>query len=345
MSHCALCDREVSASLGIRFRKCNHWAHAKCIDAHYAGKDGKINYRHCPTCLGEATVKEAVEPFPRDGADYVMEPGDPLDDGTYSQVKGRLFGSHADEMERKQNTLGLIQDRTPLDVLWRRHDIGLQHMLRDGVLLSDLLAAGYTWSTCFSKCKDFQQGRRRACDTLMALGASANQLRDYKEALPIGALLKEAKLEKSDICTALGLCFPDPNTALQCDNDFEWDAALVDELGLKAPDLIEFGLCNMQQYQCLFANMSAGDCERLEKKLGFTEDMIERLMTYGRDVQEDEPFYDEEYEEMPNPAYAPTRQPPAQRRRPVRGTTALERTRLWREKRTQERLRKDGFLG
>lgn len=295
--NCSFCGEFADDDLSITHRQCGARTHADCLPA---GKP--VNYKLCSICTGEAvalgdvasmdvTPTSSKEPFPPDGVDYVLQPGQKqrqTGGGAWKMVAG-LFsrvGSATtktapatEDVKTSQDPEFLIKNRVPVRDMLRFNKLGLQHLLKVGIEMTDFLSNGYTWNDLLLYEDVGRKGATRAKQALMALRCTANHFRDYPDALPYKKVAEHAQLQPYDLGTCFGLGFPiDPPGALQCMGDENWTARDCVRLGLKMDDLRDFGLVGLQQYEDLMVGLSKPDAIAAERDLKVTSEHIGSLV-------------------------------------------------------------------
>lgn len=283
MNPCSICSEHVESSLAIRHSVCQHCSHADCLIQAYGQE--KPDYKNCVKCLGiEVEIQSADsssdwpqigngsfrEPHTTDGIDYVLNPGTRRT-SVFSGI-GALF------KKNDKDPFALLNARKPLRDIMVEHEIGLDHMLRDGVKISNFLSNGYS----LKDLKQFEyvskMGPARALKTLcIGLGMNANHLRLYPELLPFDEVQKTTQLTKEDIPTLLGLCFID-DSLLQCEGDFNWTARDCVNFGITMDDLVDYGLQYKHQYETLMSALTQKEAAAAAKKMGVTKQHLAQLI-------------------------------------------------------------------
>ena len=278
---CSVCGKKAEPAYSVTHRGCGHATHADCIAGESVGKQ-------CHRCLNPDLVLQegigsGIEPHTSDGVDYVKTPG--------TKSKGWSVGAVVSLVSRKPTTitktpLELIKESTPIDVIFKKHKYGLDHMLKEGVTINDFLASRYKWEDICAFEDISQNGPHRSLLTFTnGLKLNANHLRDNPDRLPIDAFRSLTQLENSQLCTALGMEFPQ-DASLQCCGDSNWNAKDCVRLGLQMGDLIDFGLYCVEQYMDLMKGLSTRDQEEAEKKLGVTAKHLEGLRNLEEEANE-----------------------------------------------------------
>jgi hypothetical protein len=199
-----------------------------------------------------------------------------------------IFKKQPAPTKPSENVEMLLKKRVPIATIIRRHKLGLDHALRDGVMIEDYLVNGYKLKDLAEYEYISQQGPRRALVVLTTgLGLCANHLRDYPHLIPMKDLRNITELETSEVCTVLGLEFPE-GESLQCFGDKNWGAKDCINLGLKLSDLIDFGLQYTVQYKDLMHGMSNSEIVKAETELSATEDQIAGLVDLEALQEEEE---------------------------------------------------------
>lgn len=294
--NCSFCGEYADDDLSIVHRQCGARTHADCLPTGKA-----INYKLCSICTGENIALSDVasidvtppsgsqgsgrEPFPPDGVDYVLNPGikkQLAGGGTWQMVSGLFTKPKTvvpQDVKTSQDAEFLLKNRVPVRDMLRYNKLGLQHLLKSGVDMTDFLSNGYTWNDLLLYEDIGRKGATRSKQALVGLGCTANHFRDYPDALPFSKVAAHAQLLPYDLCTHFGLEFPvDPPGALQCMGDDRWTARDCVRLGLKMDNLRDFGLNILQQYQDLMVGLSRPDAEAAERDLQVTADHIGELI-------------------------------------------------------------------
>lgn len=295
---CSFCQEHADDDLSITHRVCGARTHVECLPQ---GKP--INYKLCSQCTGEyvplanvasmdtnppsGSAGSGREPFPPDGVDYVLNPGIwTVEAPSALKSIAGLFGAakaapQEENVRTSQDPHFLIRNRVPIRDVLRYNKLGLQHFLKAGVTMSELLANGYTWNDLLLFEDVGRKGPTRAAQTLsIGLRTTANHFRDYPDALPFAKVKEHAKLQSYDLCRQFGLGFPSDSFSadrLQCDGDTNWTAWDCVRLGLKMDDLQSAGLVLVQQYEDLMVGLSAPDAAAAERELAVRPEHIEAL--------------------------------------------------------------------
>lgn len=296
--NCSFCGEFADDDLSITHRHCGARTHADCLPA---GKP--VNYKLCSICTGEAVALNEVasldvtppagagagggrEPFPPDGVDYVLQPGSKRkqDGGAWKMVAGLFSRSRAaaavEDVKTSQDGEFLLKNRVSVRDMLRFNKLGLQHLLKVGVDMTDFLSNGYTWNDLLLYEDVGRKGATRAKQALIALRCTANHFRDYPDALPYKRVAEHAQLQPYDLGTHFGLEFPAAPAPgpLQCVGDENWTARDCVRMGLKMDDLMDFGLVGLQQYEDLMVGLSKPDAVAAERELQVTPKHIELLI-------------------------------------------------------------------
>jgi hypothetical protein len=278
---CSSCGTDADENYSVRHRGCGCMTHVEClIDQTRVGQQcamhdgsGSGGTEPWPNVSGKSKAKG--EPRPTDGIDYVLTPGKKQAPGMLSKVASYLPGMS--KAPTQPTGAMLLKTHVPIDDIMKRHGLGLQHLLKEGIEMSDFLNNGYNWNDLL-KFKDIaSEGPERAFQTLVALNTRATHFRDYPKAFPIDAVRKHAEFDSKHLCISFGLTFPDDGP-LECAGDQEWPASACVKLGLTIEDLLDFGLYYTQQYQDLFKNVPPKETAVLEKRLGTTIEHLEGLV-------------------------------------------------------------------
>lgn len=299
---CSFCQEPADLNLSLEHRQCGGRTHTECLPA-----GQKPNYKLCAACTGEYVPLASVasmdaappsgaaagrEPFPADGVDYVLHPGawTPPAKSTLSSIAGifsRAPAGPPENVRDSQDPHFLIRNRVPVRDMLRYNKLGLQHLLKAGVTMSELLANDYTWNDLLLYEDIGRKGPTR-CKQALAKGlkANANHFRDYPDALPFAKVSAHAQLRPFDLCSEFGLSFPviqDEITgqvkygSLACHDDEHWNARDCVRLGLKMDDLTSFGLLLVQQYEDLMLGLTQADAVAAERDLQVTPEHITGL--------------------------------------------------------------------
>jgi hypothetical protein len=297
--NCSFCGEFADDDLSITHRHCGARTHADCLPA---GKP--VNYKLCSICTGETVALNEVasldvtppagagagggrEPFPPDGVDYVLQPGSKRkhQDGAWQMVAGLFSRSRAaaavvEDVKTSQDGEFLLKNRVSVRDMLRFNKLGLQHLLKVGVDMTDFLSNGYTWNDLLLYEDVGRKGATRAKQALIALRCTANHFRDYPDALPYKRVAEHAQLQPYDLGTHFGLEFPAAPAPgpLQCAGDENWTARDCVRMGLKMDDLMDFGLVGLQQYEDLMVGLSKPDAVAAERDLQVTPKHIESLI-------------------------------------------------------------------
>lgn len=293
---CARCGAFAEEELSIRHRKCAHVTHADCLEL-----DGsKKNYNMCGNCSGayEAlpvatkkpdTARVTREPRIVGNRDYVLEPGVRNMGSLVTRVAAYIPGlAHrvAETVETSKNPFFLLQHREPLTDVMIRNGLGLDHYLANGVTMRDFLINGYTWSDLQVFEDISKKGPKRALQAISTgLQTSANDFRDYPDALPVQAVQQATQFKRADLCTLFGLTFPDQGAMLECDGNGNWNAADCVQLGLQMTDLMDFGLGYVHQYEELMAGLSQEDAVEAERGLKVSPKHIDALVDLEQEAE------------------------------------------------------------
>lgn len=303
MQHCAECAAPVEPGLYITHKICGCVTCAVC-----APDDGMdMDFNNCKThAAGKkpARLQAAVgEPRTTDGIDYVLYPGPrPEETGSLLAKVASLIpvrGSKpATALEQTQDPYVLLNNRVPLSVIMSRNRLGLDHMLRVGVTMYDLLKNGYTWNDVV-QFEEMKRGPTRARQVLTTgLKTNANLFRLYPEALPFAEVAKHVGMQARHVCELLGLSFPD-NGPLECQGDQRWNALDCVNLGLTMNNLMDFGLHYKQQYEDLMLGLTAEEQVEAEKLLKATVAHMDRLVDADAPAPAPAPLQKEQLQKKP----------------------------------------------
>lgn len=285
MSLCSVCGDDASASNSHRHKECGHLTHTKCV------KLETLNYKTCSACLNPAEEPwpslEGGDPHPGDGRDYVLEPGQRNQPTVWSAVTS-LIGKRQNG-PAPPTALELLQKRIPIDVLMKKHKIGLHHVLKEGGNVMDYLSNGYTWNDLLKYEDMSKKGPERAFQTVQALGMSANHFRTFPGQLPWGELKKHMQLDTNNLCENFGLCFTQVGAPISCEGDeTPWNALDLIKLGVTMDDLLSFGMTHVEQYQDLMNGLTRASAQDAERKLKTTMDHMNQLVSFEDPVEEEE---------------------------------------------------------
>lgn len=338
--NCQVCGKVAEPAYSLTFTGCPHTAHGDCCE-------DLETYSKCPVCAGKVGAPTLLEPHTDDGIDYVMNPGTKQAPSVISKVASYVpfIGKKQPPPSAAPPTVeALLKKRIPIQTIISDHGLGLDHALKEGVMIDDYLVNGYSLGDLAHYEYIYKHGPRRALTALTTgLGLCANHLRDYPHLIPLKELQERTGLETSEMCTVLGLEFPD-EASLHCFGDTRWNAKDCVSLGLKIDDLVDFGLKYTQQWADLMKGLSTKDIIKAEKQLDATEEQIAKLIDLdalqeeedarirreaiiakqARLKQQQQPPSDEEEEESEEeeyedeaPAPAPKKAPAVARRAPV----------------------------
>lgn len=269
MSDCSVCGKVAEPAYSIIHSECGCSTHTDCLG-------DEIDYNTCPAHLGEVvTPIVSGEPHTDDGVDYVKHPGTKQQPGVLSKVSSLIRRTPAVQPDTVES---LLKKHVPVDVIMKKHKYGLDHALKEGITIDDFLVNGYELKHLALYEYVSKRGPERALNTLVdGLQLNANHLRDHPHELPFREFKKLTGLENSQICTKLGLHFPEDDS-LQCYNDLDWNAKHCVALGLKYEDLIDFGLQYIQQYEDLMKGLSQSEMTKMEVALGATVEQVSMLV-------------------------------------------------------------------
>jgi len=224
------------------------------------------------------TVKE---PHTTDGVDYTKTPGTRAPEGLslVSRVVSLLPMTKQPVKDEKKKPLQLLRERTAIKTIMKQYGYGLDHMLRDGIDITDFIENRYTCDD-LSVFEDISKnGSRRSLQTfVLGLGVNANHLRDFQDQLPFSEFKSLTSITPNQLCTELGMSFTEDGP-LQCDGDTDWNAKDCVRLGLKMEHLISFGLDCVEQYKDLMRGLTKTECAHAEKALGVTAEHIQNLVS------------------------------------------------------------------
>jgi hypothetical protein len=249
-----------------------------------------LNYKLCNACLNpdaeEPWPSLEGDPHPGDGRDYVLEPGQRTQATVWSAVTS-LIGKRQN-VPAPPSALELLQKRTPIDTMMKKHKMGLHHVLKEGGNVMDFLSNGYTWNDLLKYEDIGKKGPERAFQTIQALGVSANHFRTFPGQLPWADLKKHMQLDTNNLCENFGLCFTQVGAPLSCDgDDTPWNALDVIKLGINMDDLMSFGMTHVEQYQDLMNGLTRASAQDAERKLKTTIDHLNQLVSFEDDPEQE----------------------------------------------------------
>lgn len=391
MSTCSVCFKEAEQAYSIDHRVCGHRTHADCMPAGQAK-----NFKLCAQCdtqrvagvdaAAAAAAAVVTEPHTKDGIEYWKYPG-VRKELPSSSISRSLLSALVSPFQRNasaaaapaaSNTgkaapempLELLRKQIPIPTIIARHGYGLDHMLRDGIVIDDFLANGYSWPDLCQFEYISKMGQFRCLETLTrGLFLDANHLRDNPDRLPFAQIKAQTGMKTSALCSRLGLQFA-VNGPLHCKGDTEWNAEHCVQFGLTMEDLMDFGLNRPEHYVDLMKGLTRSEAARAEKALGVTlnhlaeigvlpaeeaEEIEEKSVRSVYAVEaaaaaadEEEEEEDEEEEEEPTPPPSHTNSKPvaaiAATARPAqRQNVAATATTATAQTRAQERFRMHGY--
>lgn len=272
--NCQVCGKVAEPAYSLTFTGCPHTAHGDCCEE-------LESYSKCPVCAGKVDVAHPPEPHTDDGIDYVLNPGTKSAPGVIAKVAGYIpfIGKKQQPASALPPTVeSLLKKRIDIPTIISTHNLGLDHALKEGVMIDDYLVNGYGLKDLAHYEYIYKHGQRKALTTLTTgLGLCANHLRDYPHLIPLQELQERTGLETSELCTVLGLEFPE-EASLHCFGDTHWNAKDCVALGLKMDDLVDFGLKYTQQWADLMKGLSTKDILKAEKQLEATQEQVEKLV-------------------------------------------------------------------
>lgn len=292
---CILCNKEVEEALRIPFRECSHRIHADCFDAMPVNQQ---SYKKCGLCLGHIEaqpVKKMAETVSSrkmrlDGKDYIKNPGPRHTGSTLVKVASFLPGlkqKYSENETTSQNPHFLLSVGKEILDIQAENGLDLPHFCRVGVTMRDFMEHGYTWEDLQHFDDIAAQGKKRAQQAVaLGLQATANDFRDFPEALPLEEVTAHIGASAGDMCRLFGLHFPEAGSEvgdpieggyLECEGDRNWRATDCVQLGLKFSDLRDFGLNYVHQYAQLFDGLSQREADAADKALGASEKDVHQL--------------------------------------------------------------------
>lgn len=300
---CVICRKQATAGSSLR-TDCGHWTHNQCLQELGAKKD----YGQCARCRGlvdEAVRKPLREPVTNDGKDYVLHP--PSASALKSlrsaatSVLQKLRGVPSAKSAFSLLSQGPYQ--MPVERIITDYELGLQHMIKQGVTIDDFLQHGYTLDDLMLfQDLSGERGQERARQALCALKMTADHLREYGDTvLPVERLREEYGVTPAIISSRFGLRFPEGGFVLSSPASEDWTAVDVLNLGYSMQDLIEHaGMEYVEQYEELYPS------EQDEKELNATLAHLDQLLTMEH--EEETPIAEHDPEvgiasELPTPLY------------------------------------------
>lgn len=287
MADCSVCGKRAQPGFSVTHFMCKHTSHTEC------NRDN-FDPRECPACLAAKAIGakvgdvvtfggSTVEPRLLDGRDYVEEPGDPIAPSLIvrglSTIASRITKSNVPVDPNFKSTRDVLNHRIPIKTIWAKHNYGLDHMLRDGILIDDFIRNRYKLSDLEQFHDISQEGPRRALRAFAnGLALNASHLKDHPDLLPFDHFKRLTNIETHQMGELLGLHFPEDGS-LQCDGDTNWTAVDCLNLGLCFDDLKELGLQWREQYQDLMKGVPTSKIAQVEKDLGTTPEKLRQLVS------------------------------------------------------------------
>jgi hypothetical protein len=279
-SLCPVCSLEAEPSFSIIAGTCKHAFHVDC-----AGPN--IDYEYCPSCSNVSSsggitklTSFIVEPHTTDGIDYVFNPGTRTQESVFKNGIASVVSLVTRKgLDKKvESPLELLRKRIPIKTIMTKHGYGLDHMLKDGVLIDDFVSNGYKWEDISAFEYISKDGPTRSKQTFTnGLGLTATHLKVYPQQLPIDKFRELTDISNGEFNTLLGLYFKEDGP-LCCDGvDYAWTAKDCAKLGLTMSDLISFGMVWMEQYQDLMTGLTEREIAKAEKDLKVTPYQIQGL--------------------------------------------------------------------
>ena len=280
--NCSVCAKVAEPSYSISFDKCGCSVHADCVGAE------ETDYLTCPACASGITTTPplAEEPRPHDGIDYVLNPG-------LKKGNGNGFIATALSYVKKQppastkapvTFASLVQKHVPIATIMSQYKLGLQHGLKEGILIEDFLSAGYKLSDLAAFEDVGKLGPDRGRQTLIdALGLNATHVRDFPHAVSMKEINALTGVSTAD---ELGLYFATNNGTLECYGDTRWNAKDCVRLGLTIENLLDMGMQTIDQYQDLMRDLPRAEQKRTEVQLGVKMEHLESLMHVEMEEEE-----------------------------------------------------------
>ena len=257
MATCVRCRKSANPAFSIQHDDdvCKHWTHVDCGDNR---SYDELDFDKCDACLGKidssAPLLPEHEPTTKDGRDYI---GDPLEQGVFSKLRRKVPSVFSRDQTKKTSLdpfylLRMGPLECPVDWIMREKNLGLQHMLSQGVTIDDFVNNGYDWDQ-LKLFKDLSvpgKGKERRILTLQALKVTPEHFRTFPTALPVQAM----ELTGQDLKNYFDLQFPQDGPMLTSPASDDWRAADVVRMGLKMGDLVDMGMCYLEHYMNLEPN-------------------------------------------------------------------------------------------
>ena len=304
---CVKCGLVVEEELRVPFRQCSHRVHADCL---LSDPEEQRSYKKCGLCLGHyAPLEKKVvssapasftgEPRLLGNRDWVLSPGARNTGSVMKKVASYIPGLSskvAENVSNSTNPFFLLQYRKPVGAIMRENGLGLDHFLQVGVTMRDFLQHGYTWNDLKEYEDIAQRGPHRCLQAISTgLKTTANDFRDYPDALPLEEVKAHTKFRNGDVCRLFGLTFPEGGTKpgdpleggyLECAGDRNWNAMDCVNMGLSFSDLKDFGLAYVHQYLQMMTGLSEADADAADKALDATEEQIGSLIDLEAEEEE-----------------------------------------------------------
>ena len=280
--NCAICGQPADDVAYSYTHGCGHTTHTECSEEGFSHKKCK------ETCGANAPIKQ---PRPADGIDYVLKPNGK----TKASYVGKVIGSLISRKPAEKTPLDLLKEQVSVSTLIKRHNLGLQHILKEGIDIEDFISNGYTWDQLCEFEDISQKGPKRALQAFCTgLGVSANHLRDFGDKhgiLPVDKFKKITDIVTSDYRDYLGLEFA---PLLRCLKDSNWTAKHCLDIGLKFDDLCDLGMESMYQYKALVHDLSPKEKALVEKRLEVNKKVLTAWMKEEEKYVEEEKYDEEE---------------------------------------------------
>lgn len=287
---CVKCGLPVEEELRVPMRQCSHRVHADCL---LSDPEEVRSYKKCGLCLGHYAPREVLpqsEPRLLGNRDWVLNPGRRNTGSVVQKVASFIpgFGSKEDASTSK-NPFFLLQYRKPVGAMMRENGLGLDHFLEVGVTMRDFLQHGYTWQDLQAYEDIGQKGAHRCLQAISSgLKTTANDFRDYPDALPYKEVREHTRFRNGDVCRLFGLTFPGEDGFLECAGDANWNAQDCVDLGLTFSDLKDFGMAYTHQYLQMMMGLSEAEADAADKALGATDEQIASLIDLQAEHEERE---------------------------------------------------------
>lgn len=298
---CVKCGLVVEEELRVPFRQCSHRVHADCL---LSDPEEQRSYKKCGLCMGHyATLEKKVpasftgEPRLLGNRDWVLSPGTRNTGSVVKKVAAYIPGlSSQENVSNSKNPFFLLQYRKPVGAMMSENGLGLDHFLEVGVTMRDFLQHGYTWNDLKAYEDIAKRGAHRSLQAISTgLKTTANDFRDYPDALPLKEVKAHTNFRNGDLCRLFGLTFPESGSKpgdpleggyLECAGDRDWNALDCVAMGLSFSDLKDFGMAYVHQYLQIMSGLSEADADAADKALGATDEHIGSLIDLEAEEEE-----------------------------------------------------------